>query len=147
MAGGLNTYGYVGGNPVGAIDPLGLDCVSRNGITSCSTPNGPTFKVPTPVGYPQEMRPGDKYYHIYDVMRAINGANPDCVFQGLVDNPTPGNPAPATPEGTTNNGEVAGIDNIVKSYLTYDVNTGAPLVVNIAGTDDGSLFGPGYVVR
>jgi RHS repeat-associated protein len=25
LAGGLNTYGYVGANPVGAVDPLGLD--------------------------------------------------------------------------------------------------------------------------
>ncbi|MBK6376027.1 MAG: hypothetical protein IPH43_13130 [Xanthomonadales bacterium] len=36
LAGGLNTYGYVGGNPVGRIDPMGLE-----GIGAWTYPAGP----------------------------------------------------------------------------------------------------------
>jgi hypothetical protein len=86
-------------------------------------------------------------YHQYDVMRSLDGATADCVFQKIANSPTPGKPNPATPEGTPNNAVVLGIDNLVASYLTNDTVTGAPVEVNIAGTDDGSLFGPGYVAR
>jgi hypothetical protein len=37
------------------------------------------------------------------------------------------------------------LPNPVTSYLTTDLNTGSPLVVNLTGP--GSLFGPGYVAR
>jgi hypothetical protein len=67
-------------------------------------------------------------------------------MQGLVDNPTPGNPSPATPGGTLNNAPAAIFpDNPVTSYLTTDLNTGLPLVVNITGPN--SAFNPGYVAR
>lgn len=66
-------------------------------------------------------------------------------MRGLIDNPTPGNPRPATVRGTPNNAVVAGRDNFVTSYLTNDLNTGQPLVVNFTGST--GLFGPGYVAR
>jgi len=40
---------------------------------------------------------------------------------------------------------VAGRNNFVTSYLTKDLNTGQPIVVNITGS--AGLFGPGYVAR
>jgi hypothetical protein len=42
---------------------------------------------------------------------------------------------------------VLGQDNLVTSYLTTDLVTGSSLVVNMAGKNDGSAFGPGYVAR
>jgi hypothetical protein len=59
--------------------------------------------------------------------------------RALIDNPTLGNPEPATPGGTSNNAKV-GFDNFVMPYLTNDSRTGQPLVVNIAGSE--GLFGP-----
>jgi len=63
----------------------------------------------------------------------------------LIDNPTPGTPKPATPNGTRNNAEVLGQDNFVTSYLTSDVSTGGEMVVNVTGAD--SLFPNGYAAR
>lgn len=147
LAGGINTYGYVLGNPINNFDPNGLDCVSANGTTRCSFPGGPTFDVPTPSGFPANLSGDETFYHDYLVSRGLNGAALDCVMQKLIDNPTPGEPNSATRHGTTNNATVLGMDNIVTSYLVNDINTGAPIVVNMAGTGKGSLFGPGYVAR
>jgi RHS repeat-associated protein len=42
LQGGINTYSYVGGNPVNFIDPLGLDVCAVNGmLETCSTGQRP----------------------------------------------------------------------------------------------------------
>jgi hypothetical protein len=67
-------------------------------------------------------------------------------MQALINNPTPGTPSAASAGGTRNNAPALIFrDNTVTSYLTKDLNTGAPLVVNM--TDPGSAFHPGYVAR
>lgn len=122
-------------------------CVSARGFTTCFGGVGPTFRVPTPPGFPTSLGPGDSFYHAYDVQRQLNGTDANCVMDGMMNSPTPGNSYPALPQGTRNNAVVGGLDNWVSSYRTADLITGAPVEVNIAGTNDGSLFGPGYVVR
>jgi hypothetical protein len=85
-------------------------------------------------------------YHKYDVQRALGCANPQDVLQSLINNPTPGSPSPASPNGTPNDAPVPFFgNNPVDSFLTTDLNTGLPLVVNITGP--GSAFNPGYVAR
>jgi RHS repeat-associated protein len=146
LNGGMNVYAYAGGNPISGFDPFGLYCTSAGGMTTCVFPGGPEFKVPTPDGFPASLGPGPRQLsHRYDVQRGIGCADSNDVMQGLIDNPTPGNPSPATPGGTANNARVFGQDNPVTSYLTQDLRTGAPLVVNITGP--GSLFPHGYVAR
>jgi RHS repeat-associated protein len=148
--GTYSTYAYAGGNPVSKYDPSGLACVTANGLAVCSTPGGPAFVVPAPANFPASLGPDNLLYHYYDVQRDLGCADPNDVSQGLINSPTPGTSAPATPNGTSNNAVVPFFplnlfDNPVTSYLTMDVNTGAPLVVNITGP--GSLFGAGYVAR
>ena len=68
-------------------------------------------------------------------------------MQGLINEPTPGHPSPATPNGTLNNAEVLpGWNNWVKSYVTNDLITGQQLEVNLT-LGSPSAFDPGYVVR
>jgi RHS repeat-associated protein len=145
-----NFYAYVGNDPLTAIDPSGMDCVTSNGYVSCSYPGGgPAFRIPAPSNFPATLSPNDFWYHKYDVTRSIGCADPNDVMQGLINNPTPayGNPQPATAEGTANNAAVPIVaeNNPVTSYLTNDLNTGAPIVVNITGGS--SAFAPGYVAR
>ena len=160
LGGGTNTYGYVGGNPVASIDPLGLYCNSlAAGTTFCGVPGGPSISFTTPNGFPQILDKysgslGDFYsYHYYDVTRDLDGADPECVINELKNNPTPDPESnPASLFGTLNNARVdqfpfTGRDNFVLSYVTQDLNNGNTVVVNTAGSGDGSLFGPGYVAR
>ncbi len=147
LEGGHNTYAYVGGNPTSNVDPLGLMCVSGDGFTTCFVANGPTFRVPTPPGFPATLGPGSRNYHEYDVQRPLNGATDKCYMDGVTNSPTPGNTYPAGPNGTRNNANIGPFNNWVTSNQTRDLITGERLVVNMAGTGDGSLFGAGYVVR
>ncbi|MFC3652279.1 RHS repeat-associated core domain-containing protein [Dyella humi] len=151
--GGPSSYAYVGGSPLNATDSFGLECAVSAGRVTCVYPGGgPAFTLPAPANFPALLGPNDGHdywYHEYDVTRSIGCADPDSVMQGLINNPTPpaGNPQPATPGGTPNNAAVPLIApiNPVTSYLTTDLNTGAPVVVNITGPS--SVFGPGYVAR
>jgi hypothetical protein len=100
--------------------------------------------------------------HAYNIPVQLNGANSSCVMQGMTNNPTPGNPSPATPGGTLNNATPSGIQSLfdfvdlfssfgndsggynnspVRSYL---VNNGT-VVVNV--TMPGHGLHPGYVAR
>src|SRR5262245_479005 len=138
LQGGINTYAYVANNPLSSIDPSGQACVSIGGRTTCAVPGGPTFTVPTPLGFPTMLGANDDFYHFYRVQRSIGCASPEGVLSGLINNPTPGMPLPATPQGTPNNAVVLGVNNYVTSYLTVDVTSGASIVVNIAGTGGGA---------
>jgi len=147
LGGGLNSYAYSGANPLSNFDPLGLYCTSGGGFTSCSYPGGPSFRLPTPPGgFPDINASNRALYHKYDVQRTLGCADPRDVMQSIINNPTPGNPNPASPDGTANNAPVPFFgDNPVTSWLTTDLNTGLPLVVNITGPS--SAFSPGYVAR
>jgi RHS repeat-associated protein len=145
LGGGFNPYSYSGANPLSNFDPLGLYCTSDGGSVSCSYPGGPAFRLPVK-GFPNINASMRALYHKYDVQRTLGCANPQDVLQSLINNPTPGSPSPASPNGTPNNAPVPFFGtNPVTSYLTTDLNTGLPLVVNITGPN--SAFSPGYVAR
>ena len=146
LAGGsLSLYAYVGANPLQNFDELGLDCSSVRGVTTCSTPFGPTFSVPTPPGFPDSL--SGLLYHSYDVVSNLKGADPDCVRQAMNDAPTPGrNSHPATPGGTANDARVfKDTPNPVISYLARDAKSGRQISVNI--TIQTSQFKWGYVTH
>ena len=65
----------------------------------------------------------------------------------MIENPTPGVPSPATKSGTRNNADVPLVpgSNWVTSYLTSDLTSGRPIVVNVADAD--SAFPWGYAAR
>jgi hypothetical protein len=149
LHGGINSYAYGNSNPISNADPRGLYCVSAGGWLTCHYPGGPSFRLPAPDGFPSFNASYRQLYHKYDVQRPIGCANPADVMNALINNPVPTGfyPAkPATPEGTLNNAKIIPfVENPVTSYLTHDLNTGNPLVVNL--TMQGSQFLPGYVAR
>jgi len=145
LDGGVNTYGYVGGNPLSGVDPKGLDCQSANGRTTCSYPGGPSFNIPTPPGFPANISSNDLLYHNYKVPVSTDCNDAD-MRNGLINSPAPGTPMlPATTGGTPNVAQAFGINNPIISYVTTDTTSGNPIVVNV--TNGTSGFAPGYVAR
>jgi RHS repeat-associated protein len=145
LGGGLNTYNYSGGNPLSNFDPLGRYCTSSGGMTNCSYPGGPSFQIPTPIGFPPSISDSSPLYHRYDV--SVSTKCPDSnMLQALINSPAPGNPIfPASANGTPNVAQAFGVDNPIRSYVTTDVNTGNTIVVNVTNSTGG--FSPGYVAR
>lgn len=152
LRGGLNTYGYVSGNPLVYSDPRGLDCMSVNGATTCY-PNSSSFdpvSFPTPDGW-SNFSEDDFDYHDYVFDDDVgNGGNCPGYFDALTEelNNSPTNDVnPASKEGTLNNvGPLiprwvlggSGRDDVL-SYLT---GVG---IVNV--TQENHTVGSGFVMR
>jgi len=167
VAAGVSTFEYSGSNPLNAFDELALSCAAAGGTVTCTAPTGgPTVSFPQPEGWPATMDDSSAFYHAYDVPVSDGGADPSAVMQQVANNPTPGSPSPATPQGTYNNATPSAIQNLydavdkvssfgtdpggynnspVMSYLTTDKVTGNPVVVNV--TLPGHPLFPGYVAR
>jgi hypothetical protein len=70
----------------------------------------------------------------------------DKLTKGLINNPAPGDPiSPATVGGTPNVAQAFGVNNPILSYLTNDLVTGNPLIVNVTTGSQFQGFSPGYV--
>jgi RHS repeat-associated protein len=167
LRGGTNPYAYAANNPVDAVDPGGLACVTSGGTVHCSFPGGgPSVNFPAPEGWPASINANSPNYHAYDKQVDVGNRNPDCIRRQIAAKPTPGHPSPATPGGTFNDATpstaanlIDGLDYIssfgndsggyanspVYSYLTKDVKTGGQVIVNV--TLPGHPLFPGYVAR
>ena len=147
LHGGINTYGYASANPITNFDPSGLDCQSAGGRTICTYPGGPSFNIPTPPNFPAHIGPSNLLYHSYDVSVSEKCLDNN-MLQGLINNPAPGNPmSPATAGGTPNVAQALGVNNPIISYVTNDLVTGNPIVVNVTTGTQLQGFSPGYVAR
>jgi RHS repeat-associated protein len=148
-SGGINLYAYVNNDPLNNLDLFGLDCVSGGGTTTCST-SAYNVNFPTPNGW-RDFTSSSTNYHFYSTPANVGSANPAAVQQWVANNPTPGSPAPATPQGTLNDATpvLGGISPInispVLSYTTTNQSNGSSVVLNV--TLPGHPLFPGVVVR
>jgi len=146
---GMNWYAYVGNDPVNNLDPSGMECVNaKNGTTNCKTDDyDVTFN--TPKDFPG-TDPKASSYHYYEE-NAESSLGVSETQEWVKNNPTPGNPNPATPGGTRNDATpgIGGISPVeispVTSIVTTNGKTGNEVVVNV--TLDGHPLAPGIVVR
>ena len=109
LAGGMSPYGYAGGNPLAAIDPLGLICHVKDGIATAiiTNKNGEVYRViefPVPEGW-NDIVPGLSYhvyryeYSIAEIAGPIEKKLDNCVKESIRLEPTAnyGHQIPAQP--------------------------------------------------
>ena len=162
----FNRSGYAARNPYKFIDPDGRDCVSKDGITTCTIPVTGSkilsrIQFETPPGLTGTYRTGSPTNHVYD-RRTAHQKSDAAVQRSIVNDPTPGEDAPATPAtpaGTLNAATPKGGRGLlarasallgndpkspVKSYTTND-RIGNVWVINVTQSGHGLHFG--YVLR
>jgi hypothetical protein len=112
-------------------------------MTTCSYPSGPSFQIPTPVGFPASISPSNPLYHGYEVS-ASEKCSDAAMLQALINDPAPGSAiSPASPSGAPNVAQAFGVNNPILSYVTTDLNSGGTIVVNVTNSTGG--FSPVYV--
>jgi RHS repeat-associated protein len=143
-----NLYAYVGNNPLNGIDPTGEECVNTDdGKTTCRTDDyDVTFD--TPEGFPGTDESQDNFHYYTET--AQSPLDVESTQEWVQQNPTPGSPQPATPDGTVNDatpiiGGLPGNISPVTSFVTANQVSGNDVVVNV--TMPGHALAPGIVVR
>ena len=144
LGGGISTYAYAMSSPLRYADSLGLACEAANGVVACTLPNGESVRFPRPWGWPDSMKPGDRFHHQYAIFESRRCVNENSVRNAVANDPTPGWDFPASRQGQFNNASPAppllGTFSPVRSYLTPNGTT-----VNV--TLPGHPLHPGYVAR
>jgi RHS repeat-associated protein len=152
LSGGISTYGYVGGNSLTGIDPLGLACVATGNTVHCQYGSYPGFSFARPNAWPDRIDDDQRWYHGHDFRINVGDVDADCVRRELVKQPTPnsGN-QPATGRGTPNDATPDAVRSPltpaspVTSYAFVDPATGSLFIVNV--TMPGHSLFPGYLAR
>ena len=145
LAGGLNTYGYVGQNPYNGVDPWGLFSISKDGTTTFFTNFQflPSFSIPTQRGW-EDYHSRDNLYHEYDqsvFVDNLDGSMQNKLLNFMIQHPTPNSKAKAaTTSGTYN-------------PATPDFGQFAGTLPNLVSPDDVTSFvrkgidGKNYIVN
>lgn len=144
----INLYAYVANDPVNGNDPDGKECVNAGNGTSHCFGTGYDVTFPTPQGF-RSTDPRAADYHHYRVPN-VSSRNATETREWVRNNPTPGNPSPATPQGTLNDATpIIGTNALgispVTSFTTVNTVTGNSVVVN--ATMPGHPLGNGVVIR
>jgi RHS repeat-associated protein len=153
-AGGVNLYGYVGGNAINSTDRSGLrSSVNKDGSISIR-PEDPTVPHVTigPVLDAQGVSPADNYFHDYNVPSQSSAAcDLDAVESALAASPTPGpGNSPAALGGTVNDAGPLPFghdNNYVNSFLIPSTNPNQTDIVVNYTIGGGHTLQEGFVIR
>lgn len=136
------------------MDPLGTNCVPQNdGSSVCNPPGGVIGRFTIPANEnPGYIGPDAGGHHAYNAETSTPYSSPgltSSITQEVIDNPTPGNDSPATPQGARNDAGISpfsgSLGDQVNSYVTTDSN-GHTVVVNVTVPGE-HVLSPGYVAQ